>query len=80
MVHVFMLSKVLKCLYRFCDDFDLCLECNNKPRSETHPTDVPHIFIKMKKPRTSPAAMQRVLKDVSCCGKIVNYQDAWKLA
>jgi len=45
-----------------CEDYDLCEDCEAKPREDVH--NIEHIFIKMKKPRTSSATGRRVLHEV----------------
>ncbi|KAF6030794.1 hypothetical protein EB796_010915 [Bugula neritina] len=46
-----------------CEDYDLCEDCEAKPREDVH--NIEHIFIKMKKPRTSSATGRRVLHEHS---------------
>ena len=52
----------------FCDDFDLCERCEQKPRQFVH--DRKHLFIKLKRPAEQRVPKGRVLDDVcepTCC-------------
>ncbi|XP_067936488.1 uncharacterized protein [Watersipora subatra] len=49
-----------------CPDFDLCEDCEKKPRNQVHPTDYPHVFVKLKKPSTTPYPGGSVLLEEAC--------------
>ena len=51
--------QINKCLtfFRICDDYDLCEECEAKPREDVH--DKTDLFIKLRRPVQTTPSQQR---------------------
>ena len=67
-----------------CDDYDLCEECERRPRDEVH--DMEHLFIKLKtrqngKWKNRSPALDKVRRVIEGCWEInqnfVHLRDTW---
>ena len=54
--------------HRYCSDFNLCAECEGKPREGIH--EKTHLFIKLRKPAEKQPPKRPVLHDVGFSSNI----------